>query len=753
MNTRTETTNPPTTDEPVGRQDWVSGNLDRACARVLRKNAPPTVATNIVLSGLSAIVAWMAGFETEALVWLAVSLTVNTSRLILARSFDADGASSEAVLRWSRYYALLTVASGCVWGSVGFLFFTPGQPNVSTFFVVMAAGITAGAVSSMSAHYRTLCGFLVPALVPLSAALMFQGESIYFIIPGAILLYLVMLLVTGRNINQTLRGSLAAQFRIEAMMRDLVVARDEATVANKAKSDFLSSMSHEIRTPLNGILGMAYLLRDSNLDTVQRGRLDNIWNSCTSLRAIIDDVLDMSKIEAGSIEIESVPFDFRALVGNAAMLFGDLAREKGLAFGVGIAPERSEAVRGDPTRIRQVLWNLLSNGIKFTQEGSVSLQMSWVNQDGGVTDDSALSRMRIVVEDTGIGIEPDRLNTIFEPFTQADISTTRQFGGSGLGLSIIKNLVALMDGTISVTSTLGQGSRFVVELPLARTDPALVPAPAFLAEPKDWAMDRPLRVLLAEDQPLNALVATELIQRHGHRVHHVVDGAKAIEAMDQEDFDLILMDAHMPVMDGLEATRRIRASERGRSIPIIAVTADTLSSQNENLLAAGVDIVLTKPYADNELMALVKKFGMHRSTRNASVTDTGGSGAVTVDTGDRAARSDWRDDALAKFDAFARDRDPALVLKLVQISQSSTRDRMVKLRQAVADGDASQIDFSAHSLIGSSGSFFAAELSSLAGELREANDDPRRVAEIMPRLETAADDAMHWWHGLEQRLT
>ena len=486
----------------------------------------------------------------------------------------------------------------------------------------------------------------------------------------------------------------------------------------------------------------------------QRGRLDNVWSSCNSLRALIDDILDMSKIEAGSVEIEAVPFDLQDLVKNSRMLFEDLAAEKGLTLVIDTSLAEVEAVEGDPTRIRQVLWNLLGNAIKFTPDGSVTLSINWLEPESVDREPSELTRLCISVTDTGIGIDPESLETLFDPFVQADVSTTRNFGGSGLGLSIVKSLLDLMDGVISVESALGQGSAFTIVLPLPRIDPDKIPRTREPGETVYWRTSRPLRILLAEDQPLNALVATELIERHGHRIDHVTDGVQAVEAATALDYDLILMDAHMPFMDGAEATREIRASSIGNEVSIVAVTADALTSQYKKLKDAGVDAVLTKPYTDSELMAVVTKHGMRRLTLLGDVTVQGGG---AFEDHDLAApvpvmEVDWRAGDEAGFKAFATNRDPEVIRSLLQMARESTRDQVDKLREAIEEDDPEAIFFAAHRLKGASGSIFASELASLAGDLEAVSRDADRITTIFPKIEAAADEALKWWAERERDL-
>jgi signal transduction histidine kinase/AmiR/NasT family two-component response regulator len=379
---------------------------------------------------------------------------------------------------------------------------------------------------------------------------------------------------------------------------DLAAARDLSEAATRAKSTFLATMSHEIRTPLNGVLGMAHAMAADELSPAQHERLGIISRSGEGLLAILNDVLDLSKIEAGKFELEMIPFDLAEVVGGAHSAFTALAHEKGLAFDLEIDPTAHGVYRGDPTRIRQVLYNLISNGLKFTEAGSVRVAVERAGGD-----------LRVMVADTGIGMSPEQASGLFQKFVQADASTTRRYGGTGLGLAISRELVELMGGTIRVDSAPGRGTVVRIAWPAARiADSEALPAPA-PTPTCDTTELPPLQVLAAEDNPINQLVLKALLAQVGIEPTMVEDGAKAVAAWADKPWDLILMDVQMPVMDGPSATQEIRRQERLTArvrTPIIAVTANAMAHQIEEYLAAGMDRHVAKPIEASRLFAAIE---------------------------------------------------------------------------------------------------------------------------------------------------
>jgi len=387
--------------------------------------------------------------------------------------------------------------------------------------------------------------------------------------------------LTAHDVSVATRRAL----ELEQTAASLRTAKIEAEAANSAKSSFLAIMSHEIRTPLNGVLGMAQAMAMDCLPQAQRERLDIIRQSGETLLAILNDVLDLAKIEAGKLALEEMDFDLDDLLRGAHAAFTALANKKGLSFGLVTRPGARGGWRGDPTRVRQIVYNLISNALKFTETGEVR-----------VTADADANGLCLMVSDTGIGIPADKLCALFEKFTQVDVSTTRKFGGTGLGLSICGDMTRLMGGTVEVNSEVGVGTTFTVRLPLARSKNR-VKRPVAVAQ-ETPVSDVVLKVLAAEDNTVNQLVLKTLLHQFGVDLTVVDNGRAALEAWESETWDMILMDVQMPVMDGPTAARAIRAREvecgRPRT-PIIALTANVMNHQVESYHEAGMDNCVGKP--------------------------------------------------------------------------------------------------------------------------------------------------------------
>jgi signal transduction histidine kinase/CheY-like chemotaxis protein len=428
--------------------------------------------------------------------------------------------------------------------------------------------------------------------------------AVVFTATLAILCWVTVLRARLRRQTQTIRRQL----------EEAGTLKDAAEAANRAKSDFLANMSHEIRTPLHGILGMADLAMEAGPEHERRNYLDLVKQCGWSLLTVINDILDLSKIEAGRMKLDPAPFQLREFLNRVAAVLTVTARQKGLDFSMSADPSVPDGLVGDSGRLNQVLLNLAGNAIKFTEIGNVAIHAGCHGPAETSPDETGSATLCFSVLDTGIGIDSDKLVTIFEAFEQADNSVTRKYGGTGLGLAITRRLVAMMGGRVWVESERGKGSAFyfTATFPLAASSGALqIPSQA---EPVPPSQTRQLRLLLAEDNPVNQLLATRVLEKQGHQVVVVANGQEAVEISARDQFDAILMDVQMPVVDGLMATRQIREREErtGTHVPIIALTARAMDEDRGTCAAAGMDDFLSKPIRADELLALLNSLPLQQ---------------------------------------------------------------------------------------------------------------------------------------------
>ncbi len=449
------------------------------------------------------------------------------------------------------------------------------------------------------------------------------------------------------------------------------------------------------RTPMNGVMGMTALLLSTNLDPVQRDYAETVERSADALLRILNDILDLSKIEAGRLELEQVPFDLGAVVAGVAELYGADALAKGLDFVVDVDPSLPAQVEGDPGRVRQILANLVSNAVKFTAEGQVGVTVRVERMD------DASVEVRLGVRDTGCGMDPDQCERLFEPFTQADASTTRRFGGTGLGLTIAQRLVNMMGGRISVESEPGRGSDFAIAVRFGRSEPGAVTVSPVLSSQRPAPAVHRGRVLVVDDNAVNLRVATLMLRRMGYQVDEAGDGEAAVAAAGGSRYDAILMDCEMPVMDGYAAAAAIRRLGDGfGQVPIVALTASVMRADVERALAAGMDSHVAKPIDPAKLEAVMAQLPGPPVRQDTPA-------AVDVDA------------FAGLLDAVGREQLEAVLTAFLEELDADQK----AIARAVVEGDLDAARRTAHTLKGAAATLGAVQLADVAAGIESAARD------------------------------
>ena len=551
----------------------------------LTKVADKDLAKDATLGSIFFLVSWLFIIYTTSvaddlplisMIGILLFTLLIAARLVIGLGFDRLYERMTPG-RWQHAFGAIVLVNGLTWGSLSTILvwhYYPSWPAYLT--LICTAIIAAGGTNTLNTHLRLLMGFLVLAAVPCVIPLIVTNATDSSGFGILLLLYILFLMMFSRQLNLRYWNSLQSSHQLQ-------IALHKAEAANRAKGQFLANMSHEIRTPLNAVLGFAQVGRRSSQDPDARSRFSHILASGQHLLGIVNEILDLSKLEAGKLRIDSIPFELIANVNDALDFVRESANTKGLNLTVEYDPELPDWVMGDPLRSRQILVNLLGNAIKFTEQGEVRLA---VHPENG--------QIHFKIIDTGIGMNNEEMTRLFKAFEQADGTAARRFGGTGLGLTISNELAKLMGGTITVASTPDQGSTFTLCLPLTKTRPS----DHYTEREAQFSGARlaGMSVLAVEDDELNRMVLREMLEYEGATLVLAKNGQQALDCLQKADsliFDIVIMDVQMPEMDGYETTRRIHSI--APSLPVVGLTAHAMVGERERCMEAGMVAHLTKP--------------------------------------------------------------------------------------------------------------------------------------------------------------
>lgn len=709
--------------------------------KLLATHAPTGFIVGLLTVGVMSFVLWTVVPLWLLLLWITLMGVLTLPVFVMIWRFHRVTPAPEQIHTWAILFTVGYGLTGLGWGSSGVLLFPSDSLVHQLFLVFVIGGHSAGGMTALSSVPSALTAFLSTMLLPVIMRLCVLGDVVMTAMGLMLFTFGVAMFMIGRHLHAVFTEMLMLRFENVDLIRDLSSAKERAEAASQAKSQFLANMSHELRTPLNGVLGVIEVLSQTRLTGYQQKIVQTAQRSGRALLTIINDLLDLSKIEAGKLALERLDFHLQDILREVVELFAENASQKGLRLTSKVHDAMPPMLRGDPTRLRQILVNLVGNALKFTEQGAVTIEvqsaklkvqrqdppLSTLNLEPETVNSCFLE---FSVRDTGIGIPVEAQARIFETFSQADESTTRQYGGTGLGLSIAKQLAELLGGAIGVESREGAGARFWFT---ACFEPVHASVQTVTAPWKksDSVFERPprkvlwsLTVLIVEDNLFNQEVTRSLLEMLGCRVVIASNGQLALDLLDRHSYDVVLMDCQMPEMDGVTAAVEIRRRELRAGhghVLIIALTASAMPGDRERCLAAGMDDYLTKPFTSDELSTLFQRWRPeHTVTRERQPIALLDHSALDL------IRGLGKDSSAKVFDSVLRS-----YLK-------DAPQLMETLRSAVRHADAERLRRAAHTLKSSSASLGALTLATLCKDLEALSltEQVSSAVEILPVIET-----------------